>query len=527
MSTHNIARLFEREPDRRHRFVFDRPLDLAPELGVLTTAPELARVVRETAGRLVAAGARKGDRIAILKENHLDFLMLAAAAARIGCLPGLLSAGVPARRVRVMLERFRPDLVVATSSALTALGTAVDGPAAHLVLDDGAPGFDGPVRRLAEFAGATVPAPDPVAEHEPMICTHTSGTTGVPKLVLHSARTGAQLHGRLESLPLAPWSPRASDVCVSATGFMHVRNLAWLRGQLARRPRETVVLSRTAFADVAPVLRDHRPTIVEAFPNTFQAWEQDALRNPDIFALVRMFITTFDAVHPRTIETFLGLSRHRLPVWGHGWAQSETGPIAFSLHTRGSITGGPARRTQQFRFPAPGARFRTVAAGTGRDVPPGEPGQLLIRTRGLCLEYVGEAERHDRKLQPDGWSNTGDLAIKHRGGTLELVDREVDELPGESTIGLESILLDRLGCASEVVVLAQQDGDPLPVVAGSDPELVRAGWARAAAGLPPMRPPVVLAWDEIPRTATMKVRRADLREQLTGAQQGIGTGRWT
>jgi len=111
---------------------------------------------------------------------------------------------------------------------------------------------------------------------------------------------------------------------------------------------------------------------------------------------------------------------------------------------------------------------------------------------------------------------------------VRLVDREVDRIPSGSGIELEDILLDRLPAATEIVVLAVAGQDPLPVLATEgdvpiDPER----WRAATRDLPALQDPVYLPWDDIPRTATWKVRRAKLREQVAPGAEAVGSGRWT
>jgi hypothetical protein len=76
-------------------------------------------------------------------------------------------------------------------------------------------------------------------------------------------------------------------------------------------------------------------------------------------------------------------------------------------------------------------------------------------------------------------------------------------------------------------VLALPDGLPLPVLCtvGNSP-VDQETWGAAIADLPPMQSPITLPWDELPRTATWKVRRNELRRRLLDAEPA-GEGRWT
>jgi acyl-coenzyme A synthetase/AMP-(fatty) acid ligase len=177
-----------------------------------------------------------------------------------------------------------------------------------------------------------------------------------------------------------------------------------------------------------------------------------------------------------------------------------------------------------------GAEARETAAtdpATGRTVPRGEVGLIEANQPGRCLDYVAEHDRHAAKVDGDWW-HMGDLGVIDRTGSVRIVDREVDRIPGASGIELEDVLLDRLPDTTEVVVLAMPDGMPQPVVStAGDRTLDAAAWESATADMPPMADPIRIAWDEFPRTATWKIRRVELRERLRPGAGPSGLGRWT
>jgi hypothetical protein len=111
---------------------------------------------------------------------------------------------------------------------------------------------------------------------------------------------------------------------------------------------------------------------------------------------------------------------------------------------------------------------------------------------------------------------------------VKLVDREVDMIPGSSGLELEDQLLDRIPRATEVIVLPAPDGDPVPVISTADGKPISAEeWRAATAGLRKLADPVLIPWDEFPRTATWKVKRLELRERVLPGTQPLGTGHWT
>src|SRR3954465_8331542 len=75
-------------------FVLDRPYDIAPDGGCRYDVAATAALVADGAAALPRAGARRGGRVAVVKDNPFDNPLLAAAAARIGALPAMISSTV-------------------------------------------------------------------------------------------------------------------------------------------------------------------------------------------------------------------------------------------------------------------------------------------------------------------------------------------------------------------------------------------------------------------------------------------------
>lgn len=529
----NIARLFDWHAAQTQQTVLqlDRPLDVAPDAGTTLDGAALAAVVKDIASCLYAAGLRHGDRLVVVKDNHIDFVLVAAAVARIGGLPVMMASLSSIDAIRTMIARVDPTILVAGRRVLARAAEADTGLAdpAVPVIAVGDP-VDGEVNGSVPLDALRGGGAAPVRirrDDEPMIVTHTSGTTGIPKLVAHSPYTAlGALPYRLESLPLPLLTSGRSDVVASSISFAHMRCLSWTRSQLMLKPKAMVVISDPDLANVRSVLATHRPTSLEALPNIFQRWEELADLTPDLFAQVGRFISTFDAVHPRTIRKFLGASRRRFPVWAWGLGQSEIAGISVNIFTRSTVRQRAKPRNDSTNLGWPTlVRVQVVDPATGRKAPRGEPGLLMVKTRTRCLTYLGEEARHEAKVRGKWW-NTGDLG-EHAGyGRIRFVDREVDMIPGMSCIEAESTLLDRLERTSEVIILGVTEGLPVPVVCTRDGRLDEAEWRRATQGLPELAEPRVIPWEDVPRTATWKVRRVELREKLLGTD-GLGTGRWT
>ncbi|MFF8763163.1 class I adenylate-forming enzyme family protein [Nocardiopsis dassonvillei] len=530
-----------------------RPLDIAPGLGTELDVPRVAELVREAAGWLAAAGVRPGDRVAIAKRNHWDYVLLNCAAARLGAVPASLSAHLEPDALEVLLKRLDPALLVTDAALLAASREAGADPAVHAtrtLVVDGPAGATGPggngmpvgggvpvggggpagsVLHLDDVRGTDAPPPRRPHLDAPLAIMHTSGTTGVPKLVPHSTRT---IMRRLAGFEAHRWpvlSSRRDDTVTGAYSFAHGRALAWTASVLWLSPAALSVVTGASWAEAGPLLERHRPTTLEAAPAVFARWQNQAERQDAPFDRVRLYVSTFDAVHPPTVRAFLGATGHRRPVWMQGWGQSETGPLTFRFLTRRALAAANERHptTRHLGRPIPTrTKLRTVDPRTMRPVPAGTPGLVFCRTEALCLGYVGEEGRWRSKLV-GAWWNTGDIGVLSRTGALRLVDREVDALREGGCLEVEDVVDDRLPEVLECVVLSVPDGPPVPVVATESGGLDTVAWRGAVADLPELADPVVLTWDELPRTGTGKVRRSVLRDQLGLRPDTCGTGKWT
>jgi acyl-coenzyme A synthetase/AMP-(fatty) acid ligase len=514
-------------------FHLSRPFDIGPDAGTEHDIGALAGLVRSAAGWLHAAGARPGARVAIVKPNHWDYVLLACSAARLGAIPAMVSGRLRPEVLRILLERLDPSVLVTTAPILEAgerAGIDLAGLAKQvLTLDAPAPG----AVHVADYGAADPPAARPRQTHEPMIITHTSGTTGAPKLVVHSADTIMGHLGRTESIRWPIVSMRREDTVATAIAFPHMRIIPWTTGTLRLGPRKALFVSGSQPDEAARLFAAHPPTYLEALPNTYLLWERLAESRagaPTVFSRVRLYVSTFDAMHPPTIRRFLHASRHRFPVWLQGWGQSETGPLTFRLLTRRALARRGERNptTRDVGRPIPFfTGLRAVAPETLRRVRPGRPGVVLVRTRGRCLDYVGERHRWQHKAN-GAWWNTGDVAVRTLTGKFRLLDREVDVIPGASCVEIEDILADRIPEVLEAVIIGLPGRPPVPVICTEDGRLDEARWAQATRDLPRLAAPVVLGWDDIPRTGTGKVRRPELRDQIGGDPDAtFGTGQWT
>ncbi|MET9833551.1 AMP-binding protein [Streptomyces sp. NPDC006385] len=485
----------------------DRPLRIAPGLGVDTDYASFSELVVETSGSLHEAGLARGDVLAIVKAHNIDVIALAQAAARLGAVPALLAPDFEPGTIRVLLHRLGNPMTIADDAAIIRHSLASPGLTRRLISVDGS---DAGGTTLDQYRGHRVPPAAPRADHELVAITHTSGTTGVPKLISHS---GASLAGQsLVQVLGGRVLLGRRDVIATCLTTAHARTLSGL-ATIAALGLPHLAMVDPDPASAAPLMARHRPTLIETFPNVFTRWEALAEDPAAPLANVRIFLSTFDAAHPRTIHRMLASSRRRLPVYAQAYAQSETGAIALSFR----LSRRHAGDARHVGWPALAFnRVRLVDPTTGSVLRrPGRSGAIEMRGPGLFAGYLGEPERTAQGWH-DGWWRTGDLGSRRIDGAVRLQGRAVDAVDAiPDYLAWEDIVLARLEELEELVILADPAGRPAVVVTTrGDQPLDPARWAAATSDIPGLGTPLVLSWNQLPTTATWKVRRPALRDQL-------------
>ncbi|MEV6478764.1 AMP-binding protein [Streptomyces sp. NPDC051576] len=488
----------------------DRPLDTHPARGLDLTYADLADLVEDLSGRLWEAGVRPSERVVVHKTDNVDIVLLTCAISRIGAVPVLLSPALAGAVVAQLVGKLRQPWLVTDRAKLEGPLKGVEVPVRRVLsVDEAAPGAESlrKAESLGTYAGAERPAAVRLHPREPALITHSSGTTGLPKLAVHCPNS---MWNRLIPQQAMGWPTRGETAALHMS-FVHSR-FYHLLGVLLRFGSPLVLITDPDPAAVAPLLVRHRPGIVETHPNTFVLWEELADAPGAPLSRVRSYGSTFDAIHPRTVRRLLDASTRRTPWLLQLYGQSETGPVAFQWFTRRSAARADGRRVG---IGIPGFTRVRITGPDGRPAAPGTPGRIEARTRGRILTYLGMQDRYDRQLH-DGWWEMGDLGYRGRLGALYLMDREIDRIDSvHSNLEVEDVLMDRLEELREVVIVPGADREAVPVVCvrGEQP-LDPERWRRATADLPAMAEPRQWRFEELPMTATWKVKRVEITRML-------------
>ena len=483
----------------------------------VTDISGFARAVRDYADRFWAAGVRSHDVVAVVQRNHIEVQALAYGLSRIGALPVLLSFGIEPDEIPVCLSKLDTPYVVLDTGAVDRLSEqkqALAGLAKRLLYvtpGDGSAAATTDTSWLAPTGERAAHQAKPRGYDEWAVVTHTSGTTSVPKLAAQSGRT---LYS-LVATQIAN-SRKFGEVALSAKhlSFVHARSCSVVLAFLE------VAMPILAISDPDPdrvreLMLAHKPDSIETHPNIFILWEPVAAHPSRPFAPVQRYVSTFDAIHPRTIRILFDGSDRPDAYYLQAYGQTESGAVTVRLIRRPEAA---TYRPRDVGHAVPGAAFRIVDAA-GEPVPRGQAGMIESHTPGLFRGYLDTTP-----TTLGHWWPMGDAGREMEDGSLELLDRIVDQIEGTtSVLEIEDALLDRLPELIELVLLKSVGGEPMVAVAspreGARFDHERFRQAATEVGLAEI-PVHVLPWNELPLTGSYKVRRGILRSRLEAASVG-------
>ncbi|MBP1040566.1 acyl-CoA synthetase [Vagococcus sp. BWB3-3] len=476
---------------------FDQELIGFPELGLKTTYQAAEKSIVAQASRLSSLGIQTGDKVVIYKSPMFDTYMLAVAVSYLGAVPIMISYHLPVPTMTIMCQRLEnpwliyDEVTAGRAPAITSIQ------ASHLI----------ELEQLRELPAAEVTQSFlPLAEISYM--THTSGTTGVPKLIAHSAQSmGWRTKWQRNVFDLMPEkklvafhiSPVHSRFNIGISSLMSKGfPLLWIgNGQVEA---------------VAQTLSQFKPYALETHPNNFVQWSRLAKEQPALFASFNYFHSTFDAINKGTMKIFLEASGAEKPVFMQVYGQSECGPMIMRFHTKASIVELNARN---MGVGMPELTEVRIVDPLGAEVPANTSGNIQMLSKGRALTYYQEDQRFTENTYGLWW-DSGDFGYQDDAGDLYLLDRQVDLISDvDSTLLIEDLLLDQLEFLNEVVIVRGKNDVAQPIIsvdAGSDMDWER--WWQAIADFPLLNEPLVWAFEEIPRTATMKVQRLKIEEGL-------------
>lgn len=491
-----------------------------------------------TAARLAALGVERGDRVLLSANNHPAWPVALFGIFYAGATAVPFDKGLDIQSAQVILKASRAKILIGDDDVLSRVGNELDVASMHLLdcldaLSDEDPGEERWGARSDDLA----------------LLIYTSGTTGEPKGVMLSHSNMAALVASLA--PLFPLGP--GDRVLSVLPLHHTFELSCgLLLPLSRGAR-VVYLDELNADRLAEGLKSSRATALVGVPALWEMLERRIEKR--IEEKGPLIETAFDLLIElnRALGKASGLDLGRSlfgqvhDEFGGSLKYLVSGGAALNANTHALFQGLGLHLAEGYGL-TEAAPVLTVAQGNprakaghvGRAVPgveiriekPNESGvgQVLARGPSIMLGYSDNPQATSAVLDDDGWLHTGDLGKLDGRGRLTLVGRAKDVIVSSNG---ENVYPDdveaRLGHVAnikELCVLGVADGRGgerlacvyVPQSDCAETAVERAALARASLEmacreLPSLQRPALLfvSEEELPRTSTKKVKRAELR----------------
>ena len=481
----------------------------------------------QLAHALDALGVKAGDCIATLAWNTHRHMELYYGVSGIGAVLHTVNPRLFSEQIEYIINHAQDHYVFVDLSfveLLAPLQNKLGSVKGFIVMTDRAHMPETSLAPLYCFEELLAQHPDEydwprLDENSAAALCYTSGTTGNPKGVLYSHRAmvlHAQATASRELLDLT-----TDTVLMPMVTMYHAG--AWGAPYAAPLAGCKLVLPGAGMdgASMSDLISDERVTVGLGVPTIWLTlhnyWADNNIRD-----------TTLERVCVGGAASPLGmvkLYQERYGIyWQPIWGMTETGPLATSLPPTPGIMALPLAERYQLQTSAGRAAFgvelglfaadnqRVCHDGTSR-------GELRVRGPWISSQYY---RNEDLSAFPDGWLDTGDIAVIDAAGNLRVVDRKKDVIKsgGEwiCSVEIENIVSQHPGVNECTVIAARhKKWDERPVliivpnknVTVSHEEIVAFLAGKIARWWTPDRTVIVA---ELPKTGTGKVLKNELRE---------------
>lgn len=465
---------------------------------------EVADAAARAATVLAANGVVPGKRCVVWLESPTDIIVAYAAITALDAVPILISPTLSGATLQAMVAPVSDITAIITTDQRLGESRTLVPDLVHLDWRDVA-------ARLPTSRRFT--RQREVASHAAYVVVHTSGTTGVPKLVECSSYS---IHFNAAVQAVIHWAARLRGHLALALSPVHGRTVVGILAALMRKA-PLLLLQDDSADSVERMLKRHRPTYLETHPNTFRAWQH--LAPGGAFRSVRVFGAGFDVIHPDTVRALLKGSGYRFAIFAEVYGQNESGPVAIAAHLKGMPRLRRKRPEKLIGGHQVGPRFPfcrvRILDDSGNPMPAGTPGRIVVRTPGTFSGYINRPDLASKNYPKGRWWDTGDWGMKSRFGFLTLIDRQVDKVSSApSAIAIENILLEQFPELLELVVI-DVDGTTYPVLSlRPETQFRPQAWRESAPRVAQLAEPILIPDSEFPRTVTGKIKRAELKDLI-------------
>lgn len=481
------------------------------------TWKEFDRKANRFANLLLSRGIKKGDKVAILLMNCLEWLPIYFGALRAGALAVPLNYRYTADEIKYCVELAEADVLIFGPEFIGRVEEICDrlpGIQQTFYVGENCPSFAESYDKLVTYCSTKNPGIE-LTDEDYAAIYFSSGTTGFPKAILHkhkslmhSALTEQNHHGQTKD-----------DVFLLIPPLYHTgAKMHWFGSLISGS--KAVLLKGIKPEWIIKAVSDEKCTIVWLLV----PWAQDildAIERGDIdlknyeLSQWRLMHIGAQPVPPSLIKRWKKYFPNHQYDTNYGLSES-IGPGCVHLgveniHKVGAI--GKAGYGWQVKICDP----------DGNTVERGEVGELAVKGDGVMTCYYND-EKATNEVLKDGWLFTGDMAMEDEDGFIFLVDRKKDVIisGGENIYPVQiEDFLRKNNKIKDVAVIGLPD-TRLGEISAAIIE-IKEGFEcteeeinEFCRDLPKYKRPRKIIFAEVPRNPTGKIEKPKLREKYCG-----------
>ncbi len=387
----------------------------------------------------------RGDRVALVMPNCLHSVICYFGVIRAGAVAVPINIRLKPEEMKFILGDVEARVVIAHGRTWQTVREAIadlSGVEAVIGVELDTEGVL-PVEALMERAGPDLPTPD-IGPDDVAAIIYTSGTTGLPKgamithgNVLFNIKSTIRGHGF-----------RPEDVHLVIVPLFHVTGLNTILPTSMHLGSSVVISAKTNPRDVLQLIQERRATTLFSVPTTMILLTR--VRDLGDYDLSSLRLIAYSGA-PMPVQTI-----QRLRALHNFFGLTETTSVTTVLPSEFALS-----HAESIGRLVPELEAKIVDP-EGKELPPGEVGELLIKGPSIVKGYYNRPEATAEAIV-DGWLHTGDNAMMDEDGFIFLRGRATEMIivAGENVYPVE---VENVLTRHAAVLEAAAIGMPHPVL---------------------------------------------------------------